>query len=211
MGYARESSMWWYSMGLLQDTWNCGLRMRRECRERFPRQRGLAIPTCITARAWRMCRDACRDRKLAVCFEVGGEENVPGIPRACATRNFAYLVRGPNEACCLAATAGILSCSGVHAVHLQIGHTLMFDFQMSTTYLTSPRYFTKIVGPVVVTRRYVILYNGILYYIYRFIVLYVLVTHNTNHRGEECPAEFPPYTRVVTDHVLQVVIETVHP
>ena len=29
--------------------------MRRECRERFPRHRWLAIPTCITARAWRMC------------------------------------------------------------------------------------------------------------------------------------------------------------
>ena len=26
-----------HSMGLLPDTWNCGLRMRRECRERFPR------------------------------------------------------------------------------------------------------------------------------------------------------------------------------
>ena len=41
--------------------------MRRECRERFPRQRGLAIPTCITAR----------------------------IPGACATHNFTYPVRGP--------------------------------------------------------------------------------------------------------------------
>ena len=38
------------------------VRMRRECRERFPRHRGWAIPTCITARAWRTCRDACRDR-----------------------------------------------------------------------------------------------------------------------------------------------------
>ena len=28
----------------------CGLRVRRECRERFPRPRKLAIPTCITAR-----------------------------------------------------------------------------------------------------------------------------------------------------------------
>ena len=27
-------------MGLLPDTENCGLRMRRECRERFPRYRG---------------------------------------------------------------------------------------------------------------------------------------------------------------------------
>ena len=39
--------------GLLTDTWHCGLRMRCECRERFPRHRGLAILTCITARAWR--------------------------------------------------------------------------------------------------------------------------------------------------------------
>ena len=34
-------------MGFLPDTWNCELRMRRECREPFPRHRGLAIPTCI--------------------------------------------------------------------------------------------------------------------------------------------------------------------
>ena len=59
----------------------------------FPHHRGLAIPTCIAARAWRTCRDACRDRYLAVSVEVGGGENVPGIPGACATRNFTYLVR----------------------------------------------------------------------------------------------------------------------
>ena len=57
--------------------------MRRECRERFPRYRGLAILTCITVLAWRACRDACRDRLLAVSFEIGGGENVPGIPGAC--------------------------------------------------------------------------------------------------------------------------------
>ena len=33
------------SMGLLPDTQNGGLCMRRECRERFPRHHGLAIPT----------------------------------------------------------------------------------------------------------------------------------------------------------------------
>ena len=38
------------------------VRMCRECRERFPRHYRQAIPTCITARAWRTCRDACRDR-----------------------------------------------------------------------------------------------------------------------------------------------------
>ena len=31
-----------------------------------------SIPTYITARAWRTCRSACRDRKLAVFFEVFG-------------------------------------------------------------------------------------------------------------------------------------------
>ena len=61
----------------------------------FPRRRGLTIPTCIRARAWRTYRDTCRDRLLTVFFEVGGGENVPGIMGACATRNFTYLVRDP--------------------------------------------------------------------------------------------------------------------
>ena len=34
-------------------------------------------------------------RELMVSVEVDGGENVPGIPGACATRNFTYLVRGP--------------------------------------------------------------------------------------------------------------------
>ena len=92
-------------MGLLPDTQNCGLRMRRECWERFPHHRVLAIPTRITARASRMCRDACRDRLLAVSFEVGAGENVPGIPGACSTRNFAYLERGPLCDCPCSSTA----------------------------------------------------------------------------------------------------------
>ena len=49
-------------MGFLTNTQNCGLRMHRECRERFPRHRGLAILTWITARAWGTCREAYRDR-----------------------------------------------------------------------------------------------------------------------------------------------------
>ena len=69
--------------------------MRQECRERFFHHRALAIPTCITARAWGTCRDPCRGRLLAVSFEMGGGENVPGIPGACATRIFTYLIRGP--------------------------------------------------------------------------------------------------------------------
>ena len=61
----------------------------------FSPHRGLAIPTCITARAWSTCCDACRDRKLAVSSEVRGGQNVPGTPGACATHNFTYLIRGP--------------------------------------------------------------------------------------------------------------------
>ena len=69
--------------------------MRWECRERFPAtdfkgNHKLAIPTCITARASRTCRDACRDRQPAMAGE-----NIPGIPGTCATRNFTYLARGP--------------------------------------------------------------------------------------------------------------------
>ena len=82
-------------MNLLPDTKNCGLHKPRECRERFPRHRGSAIPTRVTPRAWRTCRDACRDRNLAVSFEVGVGENISGIPGACAFRNFVYPIRGP--------------------------------------------------------------------------------------------------------------------
>ena len=80
-------------MSLLPDTYNCGLRMRRECRQ--PQVSDLDMHH---ARASRTCRDACWDGWLAVSFEVGGEENVPGIPGACATRNCTYLVRGPWQA-----------------------------------------------------------------------------------------------------------------
>ena len=74
---------------------NCGLCMRRECRERFPRHRlqwkplvsdpGMHHGTCVTHVPWSMTGSLTR----------GGGESVPGIPGACATRNFAYLVRGP--------------------------------------------------------------------------------------------------------------------
>ena len=72
-----------------------GLRMRRECREHFPRhrlQRKLLVSdpdmyygTCITYVPWCMSGSLIR----------GGGENVG----ACVTRNFAYLARGPLRAC----------------------------------------------------------------------------------------------------------------
>ena len=61
----------------------------------FPRHRlqrkplvsdpGMHHGTCVTHVPWCMSGSLTR----------GGGENVPGIPGACATRNFTYLVRGP--------------------------------------------------------------------------------------------------------------------
>ena len=71
-------------MGLLPDTQNCRLRMRRECRERFPRRRfkrkplvsdpGMHHGTCVTHVPWYMPGS----------LTCGDGENVPGIPGACA-------------------------------------------------------------------------------------------------------------------------------
>ena len=82
------------AIGLLPDTENCRLLMRRECRERFPHHRhqwkplirdpGMHHGTCVTHVPW------CMSGSLT----CGGMENVPGTPGACATRNFPYLVRG---------------------------------------------------------------------------------------------------------------------
>ena len=87
------------AIGLLPDTWNCGLSMRLQCRERFPRHRlqrkslvsdpGMHHGTCVTHVPWCMSGSLTR----------GGGENVPGIPGACATRDFTYLARGPLVQC----------------------------------------------------------------------------------------------------------------
>ena len=65
--------------------------MRLECRECFPCHRlernllvsdpGMHHGTCVTHVPWCMSGSLTR----------GGWENVPGIPGACATRNFTYL------------------------------------------------------------------------------------------------------------------------
>ena len=83
------------TMGLLPDTFNYGLRMRRECRESSPRHRlqkkrlvsdpGMHYGTCVTHVPW------CMSGSLT----SGGGENVPGIPGACTTPSFTYLIRGP--------------------------------------------------------------------------------------------------------------------
>ena len=87
----------YHPMCLLPDTYNNGLRMRRECRKRFPRHRlqrnplvsdpGIHHGTCITH----------VPRCMSGSLTRGSGENVPGIPGASATCNFTYLARGP---CC---------------------------------------------------------------------------------------------------------------
>ena len=81
----------YHPMDFLPDTQNCGLRMRREFRERFPCQRlqrkppvgdpGMHHDTCDTNVPWCMPGSLIRG----------------GIPGASATRNYAYLVRGPSD------------------------------------------------------------------------------------------------------------------
>ena len=88
-------------MGLLLDTQNCGLRMHREYRERFPLHRlqrkslvsdsGMHHGTCVMHVTWCMSGSLTRS----------GGENVSGIPGACATHNFVYLARGPWWAWCI--------------------------------------------------------------------------------------------------------------
>ena len=51
---------------------------------------GMHHGTCVTHVPWCMSGSLTR----------GGWENVPGIPGACATRNFAYLIRVPCRDCC---------------------------------------------------------------------------------------------------------------
>ena len=91
-----NSMDWLYIVvGLLPDTQICGLRMRRECRESFPRHRLQRKPvvsdpnihhdTCVTHVS------GCMSGSLT----SSDGENVFGIPGACATRNFPYLARGP--------------------------------------------------------------------------------------------------------------------
>ena len=85
----------WVITGLLQNTENRGLCMRRECRERVPRHQlnrkplvsdpGMHHGTYLTHVPWYMSESLTR----------GGGENVPGVPCTSATRSFAYLVRGP--------------------------------------------------------------------------------------------------------------------
>ena len=84
-----------FAMGLSPKTYNCGMRMRRECRERYSLHRlqrnplvsnpGTHHGTCVKHVPGCMSGSLTRS----------GGENVSGILGACPTRNFTYLARGP--------------------------------------------------------------------------------------------------------------------
>ena len=64
------SMMWWTAVSILSISSWASYQIRKiagcactgNAGNVFTCQCGLVIPTCITARAWRTCRDACRDR-----------------------------------------------------------------------------------------------------------------------------------------------------
>ena len=74
-------------MGLLSDTYNCGLHRRCDP--------DMHYSTCVTHVPW------CMPGSLTTGFLWSRRraENVPGILGACATRNFTYLVRDPWDLC----------------------------------------------------------------------------------------------------------------
>ena len=84
-------------MGLLPDTWNCRLRMRWECRERFPCrwfQRKPPVSDPVMHHGMCVTHMPCCMLGSLTC---GGVENVPGIPGACATGNFTYLQEAHDD------------------------------------------------------------------------------------------------------------------
>ena len=82
------------TMGLLPDTQNCVWACAANAGNVFPpplvSDPDMHHGTCVTHAPW------CMSGSLTSGFlwSPGGGENVPGIPSACATRNFWYLVRG---------------------------------------------------------------------------------------------------------------------
>ena len=84
------------AMGLLPDRSSYGLRMHRECRERFPRHRGLAIPTCNTARASRTCRDACLGQWAVQLNRYGNNDPITQFHISCRIFKFVHSVESPS-------------------------------------------------------------------------------------------------------------------
>ena len=67
-----------------QESWECFLGRRLQTKQ-LASDPGMHHGACVTHLPWCMSGSLTR----------GGGKNVPGIPGACAIRNFTYLVRGP--------------------------------------------------------------------------------------------------------------------
>ena len=94
-----------YTMGFLPNTSNCGCACAGNAGNVFP-----ATAVKQSRHATRHVRDAravmhARITNSRFPLNSAAGENVPGIPGACATRNFTYLVRGPwrilSNICCI--------------------------------------------------------------------------------------------------------------
>ena len=82
------------AMGLLPDTYNCELRMRRECWERYPRDR-LQRKPLVSDPGMHHCVTHVPRYMSASLTRTARKTDVPVIPGACATKNFTYLAIGP--------------------------------------------------------------------------------------------------------------------
>ena len=79
--------------------------LHRLQRKPLLKDHGMHQGTCVTHVPW--CMSGSRTRS--------GRENVPGIPGACTTHNFTYLVRGPwssNYSPCETMTSTSIGCTG---------------------------------------------------------------------------------------------------
>ena len=102
-----------YLMGLLPEiAFNCVLRMCRECRERFPRHRLQRKPLISDPG-----------------MHNGGGGNVPGIPGACATRNFTYLAKCPWTSAALQFPHAMITIS--------IGYSVLLTVCEARAFITS--------------------------------------------------------------------------
>ena len=114
--------------------------MRCEYRQHFPRQQlqrkprvsdpGMHQGTCVTHVPWCMSGSLSRGRG----------ENVPGIPGACATRNFKYLVRGSWQSHTMKRISALLVlCEGKHlspeVSHLKGPAMSTQDITMNTSWV----------------------------------------------------------------------------
>ena len=88
---------WWHTMSLLPDAWNCGLRMSRECRERFPPPpTSKEIASYRPRHASRHVRDARAVMHVGIAYpRWRGKRSWQSW--CMRTRNFTYLARGPYQ------------------------------------------------------------------------------------------------------------------